>query len=240
MRKFYEKHEVLFAVLWIVLYCVTMAPVKERFGYGSAWMLLLLAAFATGITAVVKGWRLEGKYGLTGWPKPMKRYLFFIPMWILATGNLWDGLAPSHEGMALVVATLSMILVGYVEEMLFRGFLFKAMLGNGRAVVAIVVSALTFGMGHIINLFTGQAGFDTVMQMLFAVAWGFLFTMVFYRSGSLIPCIIAHAMIDVFAQYGADVEWVDALYMGATIVLAAAYCVYLARQKSDTSRPAGD
>ena len=73
MRKLYEKREVLFAVLWIVAYCAAMTPVKGQFGYGSPWTLLVLAAFAAGMTALVKKWKLEGKYGLVGWPKDMKR-----------------------------------------------------------------------------------------------------------------------------------------------------------------------
>ena len=235
MRKLYEKREVLFAVLWIVAYCLAMTPVKGQFGYGSPWMLLVLAAFAAGMTALVKKWKLEGKYGLVGWPKDMKRYLYFIPMWILATGNLWDGFALSYNGVTLVIATLSMLLVGYVEELLFRGFLFKAMLGNGKATTAIIVSAVTFGMGHIVNLLAGQASAETVLQMLFAGSWGFILTMVFYRSGSLIPCIIAHAMIDVFSLYGADNALVDWIYIGVTIAVAVFYCVYLGRLKSADS-----
>jgi len=233
MRKLYEKREVLFAVLWIVAYCVVMAPLKGDLGVESVWCLLALIVFAAGITAFVKSNRLEEKYGLSGFPKDMKRYLFFIPMFVLATGNLWDGFSLSYRGSALLIATLSMILIGYVEEMIFRGFLFKAMLGERKAITAIVVSALTFGIGHIVNLFAGQASFETVMQMIFAVAWGFVFTLVFYKGGSLIPCIIAHAMIDVFSLYGADSEWGDWLFIGATIVGAVIYCVYLGRLKNE-------
>lgn len=233
MKKLYEKHEVLFAVLWIAAYCVVMAPLKGEFGFGSVWMLLGLLAFAAGIAAFVKANHLEKKYGLAGWPKDMKRYLFFIPLWIIASGNLWDGIGLSYHGTALLIATLSMILVGYVEEMLFRGFLLRAMLADGKAVTAVVVCALTFGIGHIVNLFTGQAGFDTVTQMLFAVAIGFVFTMAAYKSESLIPVILAHAMIDVFALYGADIELIDLIYMIATIVIAAAYCLYLSKLKTE-------
>lgn len=229
MRKFYEKREVLFAVLWIAAYCAVMTPLKGQFGYGSVWTLLLLAVFAAGITAIVKKWKLEEKYGLSEWPKNTRKYLFFIPMWILATGNLWDGFAPSCQGVTLAAATLSMILIGYVEEMLFRGFLFKAMLGSGKAVTAIIVSALTFGIGHIVNLLAGQAGFETVAQMVFAISWGFILTMVFYRSGSLIPCVIAHAMIDVFSLYGADNALMDWICICATIVVAVVYSIYLGR-----------
>ena len=231
MRKLYEKKEILFAVLWIVAYCVIMSALKGQFGYTSIWMLLALIVFTAGITAFVRANRLEEKYGLSGFPKDMKKYLFFIPMFILATGNIWDGFALSFKGTELVIATLSMILVGFVEEMIFRGFLFKAMLGNGKTVPAIIVSALTFGIGHIVNLFAGQASFETVMQVIFAISWGFILTMAFYKSGSLIPCIIAHAMVDALSLYGADTEAGDWIYIGVTILAAVIYCIYLGRLK---------
>ncbi|MCR5278653.1 MAG: CPBP family intramembrane metalloprotease [Lachnospiraceae bacterium] len=227
MKKFYEKNEVLFAVAWIVAYCVAMSALKGNFGYASVWMLLGLIVFTAGITAFVLINKLKEKYGLNGFPKDMKKYLFFIPMFVLATGNLWDGFSLSYSGVELLIATLSMILVGYVEEMIFRGFLFKAMLGNGKAITAIIVSSVTFGIGHIINLLTGQAGFETVMQVIFAIAWGFLLTMVFYKSGSLIPCIIAHAMIDALSLYGADTDLGGWIYIGVSIPVSIVYCIYL-------------
>ena len=232
MRKLYEKHEVLFAVLWIVAYCVVMAPLKGKFNWDSGWMLLALLLFAAAITAFVKTGRLEKKYGLAGWPADMKKYLYFLPVWVLATGNLWDGFAPSFTGLGQLIAVLSMILVGYVEEMLFRGFLFKAILSGEKAVTAIIISSLTFGMGHIVNLFAGQASFETFVQMIFAVSWGFILTMVFYKSGSLIPCIIAHAMIDAFSLFGADIPLVDWICIGVTVVGAIVYCLYLSKLKT--------
>ena len=232
MRKFYERHQVLVAVRWIVAYCVVMAPIKGSFGYASVWMMLALAAFAAGITAFIKANRLEKRFGLAGWPRDTRRFLYFLPMWVLASANLWDGLAPSYRGAALAIATASMLLVGYVEETLFRGFLLRGMLAEGRAVTAVVVSALTFGMGHIVNLFAGQASFETLVQVFFAVAWGFIFTMVAYKSGSLLPCVIAHGMIDAFALYGADNMLVDSIAIFTTIVAGAVYCFYLARLKT--------
>lgn len=232
MQKLFEKKELLFAILWIAAYCVVIGTLKGSFDYDSIYLLLALIVFAAGITAFVKVNHLEEKYGLTGWPKDMKKYLYFIPMWILATGNIWGGVSPSYPGTSLVIAALSMILVGFVEEMIFRGFLFRAMLSKNETIVAIIVSAVTFGIGHIVNLFTGQAGFDTVMQIIFAISWGFILTMVCYKSGSIIPCIIAHSMIDVLSLFGADHELADWIYIGLTIVAAIVYCAYLAKIKS--------
>ncbi|MCR5094486.1 MAG: CPBP family intramembrane metalloprotease [Lachnospiraceae bacterium] len=235
MFKLYEKKEILFAVLWIVAYCVILGTIRGNFGDDSIYMLLALIVFTAGIAAFVKVNHLEQKYGLAGWPKDMKRYLSFLPVWILATGNIWDGFAPSYQGASLVYAVLSMILVGFVEEMLFRGFLFRAMLGKDKTIVAIIVSAVTFGIGHIVNLFAGQASFETVMQIIFAVSWGFILTMVCYKSGSIIPCIIAHSMIDALSLFGADNELADWIYIGVTIVTAIVYCFYLSRLRSSGS-----
>ncbi|MCR5674651.1 MAG: CPBP family intramembrane metalloprotease [Lachnospiraceae bacterium] len=236
MIKLYEKKEILFAVLWIVAYCVILGTIRGNFGDASVAMLIALLVFTAGIIAFVKANRLEEKYGLAGWPKDMKRYLFFLPVWILATGNIWDGIAPSYRGVSLIYAVLSMILVGFVEEMIFRGFLFRAMLSKDKTIVAILVSAVTFGIGHIVNLFIGQAGFETVMQIVFAVSWGFILTMVFYRGGSMFPCITAHAMIDALSLFGADNALIDRIYIGVTIVVAIVYCIYLGRLKTFAGR----
>jgi hypothetical protein len=235
MRKLYEKKEILFAVLWIVLYCVILSTIRGSFGDASIYMLLALIVFTAGITAFVKVNHLESKYGLDGWPKDMKKHLFFIPVWILAMGNIWDGFSPSYQGTALLYAVLSMILVGFVEEILFRGFLLRAMLAKDKVTTAIIISAVTFGIGHIVNLFTGQASFETVMQIIFAISWGFILTMVCYKSGSIIPCIIAHAVIDVSSLFGADNELVDRIYVGVMIVTAIIYCIYLSRLGSEGS-----
>ena len=231
MRKLYEEKEVLFAVLWIVVYCLVLTPLKGNFGLDSAAMLTALIVFTAGICLFVGKNHLTRKYGLSEWPKDMRKYFFFIPMWILATGNLWAGFALSYQGVSLVIAVLSMMLIGFVEEMIFRGFLFRAMLANGNKAAAIIVSSVTFGIGHLVNLFAGQASFDTLMQVIFAVSWGFILTMVFYKSKSLIPCIIAHAMIDVFSVFGAENRLVDQIYILATVIVSIVYCIYLSRLK---------
>ena len=162
-------------------------------------------------------------------------------MWILVTGNLWGGFGIAYDGMAQVFAVLSMLLIGYVEEMLFRGFLFKALIPKDGIVISVIISSVTFGIGHIVNLFAGQANIETVIQVFFAIAWGFIFTMVFYRSGSLIPCIIAHGLVDAFSKFTLDrgedmlTEWI---YMIATIVIAIFYCIYLTRLPDKETRAA--
>ena len=107
------------------------------------------------------------------------------------------------------------------------------MLSKDKTIVAIIVSAVTFGIGHIVNLFTGQASFETVMQIIFAISWGLILTVVCFRGSSIIPCIIAHSMIDALSLFGADNEIVDWIYIGVTIIMAIVYCTYLGRRKNE-------
>ncbi len=232
LKKLYEKNEVLFAVLWILVYCLVLVPIRGNLGDESIWMTLALFVFAAGIAVFVKSNHLEEKYGLNGWPKNTGRFLYFLPMWIIVTGNLWGGISPAYKGAAQLFAVLSMALVGYVEEMLFRGFLFKALIPKNGINTAVIISSVTFGMGHIVNLLTGQGNSETIVQIIFAVSLGFLFTMVFYKSGSLLPCIAAHSLIDVFSKFSVDSPTADWINVIVTIILAVTYSIYLCRLKN--------
>ena len=91
---------------------------------------------------------LSQKYGLAGWSGGSRQMLWFAPLWVIASGNLWGGIKAHYAMLGLAFAMTSMALVGFAEEVVFRGFLFKAMLGSGNERAAIAVSSITFGAGH--------------------------------------------------------------------------------------------
>ena len=89
-----------------------------------------------------------------------------------------------------------MICVGIIEELIFRGFLFKAMEKNNTT-TAIIVSSITFGIGHIINIFNSEINIVfTICQIGYTIAIGFLFVVIFHRGKSLLPCIITHSLVN--------------------------------------------
>ena len=59
---------------------------------------------------------------------------------------------------------------------------------------AVIVSSVTFGIGHIVNLLNGQPVLETMLQIVFATALGFALVALFYRGKSLIPCIVFHGI----------------------------------------------
>ena len=230
MRKFYETKPVLFAILWIVVYVVLIAPLRGRFGDGSLQMLLGLVAISAALLAAIRLLGIQKELGMTRWLQNGRALLWLLPMWVLSTGNLWGGVSVRYDAITSVMAVLSFLLVGVAEEIIFRGFLFNGMRKTGRLTVAIVVSAITFGMGHMVNLLTGHATAETLVQMIFAVAWGFLFTFAYLKGGSLLPCIAIHGLIDAFSVFARDNAAADWAYIIATVVIAVVYCLYLKKQ----------
>ena len=105
----------------------------------------------------------------------------------------------------IIFHILTMINVGFIEEIIFRGFLFK-MMAKESVKRAILVSALTFGIGHIVNLLNGASIIPTLLQICYAVSLGYLFVLIFYKSKSLIPCIITHALINSLSIFNIETK----------------------------------
>ena len=231
MKKLYEKSEITFAIVWIVIYTLTMGTLKNNFGLESIWQMLGLLVIAVAMVLFVVRCGLLGKYGLASWAKNSHSMLWFIPLWLISCMNLLGWFYPNYPLPNLIYACVSMALVGFVEELIFRGFLFKAMLKDGNVKMAIIVSSVTFGIGHILNLFTGQALEGTLIQVVFAIVVGFVFMLAFYKSGTLWPSILAHSFIDVTSVFATN-EGSQVLNLVVHIVafvISVAYCIYLVK-----------
>lgn len=205
MKKLYEKNELGFALLWIGIYCVLQSaanPLNELIGGRYAASALFCAVIAVAIFIFIRRNGLKERFGLCRSPLPARRFLYYIPLVILATRNFWNGAAVNLTPVEIVCHVILMLCVGFVEEVIFRGFLFKAM-ARDNVTAAIIVSSVTFGLGHLLNLINGSGAelFENLMQVTGAVAIGFMFVIIFYRGGSLLPCIITHAAINITSAF---------------------------------------
>lgn len=226
MKKAYEKNELWFAITWIIIYVVVMGNLRGNLGDDSPFTALALFIIAAVLTIFIVKNELAKKYGFTGVPDA-KRYLYYIPFVLLCSVNFWFGVSMHYEMPYQIFAIVSMALVGYVEEIVFRGFLFRAIEKDSET-QAIIITAVTFGAGHIVNLLTGHAGLETWLQIAYAIAIGFAFAMFFYKSGSLIPCIITHSAIDVASRFsGESSQTQDIIAAVFLIIVAGGYALYL-------------
>ena len=88
-----------------------------------------------------------------------------------------------------------MLNIGFIEEIIFRGFLFRALTKHGIN-NAVLISNIIFGIGHILNLFCGAELISTLVQIIYSISIGYLYATIFHSSGSLLPCIITHQAIN--------------------------------------------
>ena len=236
MKKLYEKNELTFAIVWIVVYCVLQSvanPLNTMIGieYSASAVFCILQAVI--LFSFIRKNNLKKRYGLCKSPVPARRFLYYVPLIVLASGNLWNGIAVNYSSMETVCRIVCMLFVGFLEEVIFRGLLFESIAKNN-VKSAVVISSVTFGIGHIINLFNGSGMnlVNNLCQIVFAIAVGFLLVTIFYRGGSLLPCIIVHSAINTLGTFANDTNLtveMQLLHIAALIAITVAYTLVLTK-----------
>ena len=96
-----------------------------------------------------------------------------------------EKLLSSNRAM-FAFAILGVAVAPLLEEVVFRGFLFKVLSDIGGTVIAVMVTAISFGALHALQLW----GNWIAVLLIFVV--GFVLSFVRHRSNSLIPSFIIH------------------------------------------------
>ena len=194
MEKLFKKHETLFTIGLIIIYVITNSYLMQNFGFTSLYSVIVNTILSILIIVLIISIKRLKYYGITK-PNNSKKLLYFIPLIIVSLFNLRNGIHINNSKNEIIFHILTMINIGFLEEIIFRGFLFK-MIEKNSVKKAIIVSSITFGIGHIVNLLNGADFIPTLLQVCYAIAIGYMLVMVFYKSKSLIPCIIFHSVFN--------------------------------------------
>lgn len=208
MTNIYKKSELMFAILWIVVYVVlsSMADqLSESVGVVKSITALLHIVMSLILFIWIRKSGLNEKYGFCRSKVSAKRFLYYLPLVLIASTSMWGGVGLQFGLLGTVCYVISMCCVGFLEEVIFRGLLFRAM-EKDNLKTAIIVSSLTFGLGHIVNLFNGSGRDLTsaIIQIIFAVLVGFVLVLIFYHGKSLIPCIVFHSINNALSAFEVD------------------------------------
>ena len=231
MNKLYQKSEIWFAVIWIIIYVVGTS-FAENISEGIGLSKSITLVFHVVISIIVITWLnkngLFGKYGICKPNAPSSKFLYYIPLLIIISCNLWFGVTMNLSITESILYAGSMICVGFLEEIIFRGFLFKAM-AKDSVKAAIIVSSITFGIGHIINLFNGNSDdpLATICQIIYAIAIGFLFVIIFYRGGTLWPCIITHSVVNALSVFADESGMTAQIQIITAVILTIIPLIYV-------------
>ena len=226
MTKLYKKSEITFAIRWIVAYIVLSSladQLSESIGVVKSVTAVLHIAMSLILFFWIRNNHLSEKYGFRKSAVPAKKFLYYLPLAVVASTPFWGRPGLQYGFPGALMFAVSMICVGFLEEVIFRGLLFRAM----------EKSALTFGLGHIVNLVNGSGKdpVSTLIQIVFAVLVGFALVLIFYHGKSLIPCILFHSAnnaLKVFSAEGTFSPQTEmVINLALIVVVLGGYVLYL-------------
>lgn len=223
MKKLFEKYETLSCILLIILYLLINSYCLNNFGtldYRTTLINTLLSIFLITLTIILKRTKYYGFNKVTN----IKQYLYFIPLLLIISVNLLSGIKINNSPKEITFYILNMINIGFIEELIFRGYLFK-MIAKDNIKTALIVTSLTFGIGHIINLLFGADPLSTIFQIISAISIGYLFATIFYKSNSIIPCIITHSLINSLSIFNnSNNIFIESIIL---IIIPLLYSIYI-------------
>lgn len=153
-----------------------------------------------------------------------KSILGFIALIILIQPIIL-GINFSLPFSTLLLIIIQMILVGFVEESLFRGIFFYFLKAE-QPKVYLLFSSIVFGLLHIASgLNPETAPLLVLLQIVNALLLGGIFAILYYSLKSIYPVIAFHTLFNIFASVTLESSFHRSLV--AVSILAICYIVFL-------------
>lgn len=234
MKTLYDDGPIAFACIWIAIYTGLLSICDGLSAQiGIEKIITAPAAVILTITLVIllRHWGIHAECGLQKPQVKSKQYLYYIPMFLIVAPNLWWGMSLQASIAETILYVISMLCVGFLEELIFRGFLYNALEREGIK-SAVLISALTFGIGHIFNIFNFEVPiWQTLLQICYAVAAGWMFTVVYKQTRSILICTAAHAALNMLSAFTPTEQTVtqsliDAAYLCIVPTICTIYLVH--------------
>lgn len=189
------------AVIWMMLYILMVnvgEMISEKVGTTSAVTSVFVILFSLLLLKYLKNNSWVEKFGLNKITKAdLKKTLFYLPLIFIALIQFSAGIERSISIETILVSCFMMIGVGFIEELIFRGFLMDAIWKKSGMTRAILISGITFGLGHIINLFRGYGYMEQLTQILLAGGIGIILALLVAITKNLVPGILFHIVFNI-------------------------------------------
>lgn len=140
--------------------------------------------------------------------------------------SAWLETEAIFESMSLPLEILAtVILAPIVEELMLRGMVMNRLMSRFPKWVAVVVSAVVFGVLHL-----------NLTQGIFATITGLILGFLYLKTRSLLLCILAHAANNLYATLFSYVNWSSDIYALlcdvaiAVVTLAPILIIYIVKR----------
>lgn len=230
IRKLQDTQPVWHAVIWIAIYIVAV-NIGDAVGQllrFEGMTSIVLAALSVILFVYVRTSGRAAFYGLRRVQAgTLPLTLWYLPLFAVAFVPYWQGIR-GDLGVDVVLFTFLLVAaVGFVEELLFRGFLLRALRTEGSTTWAVIISGVTFGIGHVVNLLRGYAPAEQAVQIVTAILIGIALAYCVVLTGSILPGVAFHALFNLSAAVTAGSERGDLVTAGVIAVVMIPYIAYL-------------
>lgn len=146
-----------------------------------------------------------------------KQFLWFLPSSLIII-FMWGGLLQhlfsisitNNQLMLFSLVGFTTLLVGFSEELMFRGIVLHAFLKTSSKRKAVFISALTFSLIHAVNIFGGVSTLGVPIQLILTFIFGLFFGFLQLRIKNIIPLMIFHWLWDFFLIGGSIFSYEEA------------------------------
>ncbi len=231
MGKLQENHPVWHAVAWIGIYILAVNIgdwLSEIVGIPNSMTSLVLVLFSLWLVVHLtrRGWLRY--YGVRA-PRrdDFRSTLLYFPLVLIALMQFTKGLRADLTFTSVLLIIALMVCVGFLEELIFRGMLFRGIQRTSTLTRAVVISGVTFGIGHVVNLARGMTLLEQSIQIGFGVVLGIVLALLFAVTGTIVWLIAFHALLNISGNLTVADPGAELVMLAATTLLCAGYAVYL-------------
>lgn len=203
-QKFNERHPYLFVIILEIIILAVAAivgTITKKMGlpdymlYGGT--MLVLAAITALILWKMKWWETIGFRRLN----KKHIYLLVIPA-LPMIGNMLGSYKQIEIGFYIYYLLLN-LLVGFVEEGIYRGLMLRVLLKKG-VWKAVIITSMLFSLSHIMNALAGWNWLHVLLQLGYAFAFGFGWAAFALRTGAIWPLMLVHFLGNFFSFIKAE------------------------------------
>ncbi|MWV45605.1 CPBP family intramembrane metalloprotease [Paenibacillus sp. HJL G12] len=227
---FTEKRPVLSVVIieLLLLVAMFMAGAYATIQQLSYTAPVLIAFIPISLVLIIfltlkKSW---GRYGFQSLSAiAPQNWIYYLPLVLALICVALNGFRSFtwKEALFFVFFTL---MVGFVEETVYRGLILHILLRKKSVTAAVITSSLLFSVTHVLNMLSGQSVEDTVVQLVYALLTGAALALLIVKNRNIIPLIIyhfIHNLLQFLGQDGRGVSVWDYVVLGILLL----HCVWL-------------
>ena len=119
-----------------------------------------------------------------------------IAMWVVCLSGFSQTSLSATQWQLFAVAGFTTLLVGVVEETMYRGIVLHAFLTTHPVCWAMLVRAIGFSLLHAVNVFGGVPLLSSPMQLIMTFLFGFFFAPLMLKLNNILPLTIFYWLWD--------------------------------------------